>query len=123
MSKGKIHYKADGKWVTACATRGAALSTTNSWEVLVGLMPSTVCKTCLRQRPKPPKGLYQKYRVERIDGNTEKHPDCCYFVLDLTHDPHARPAIMAYAESCRVAKPALAADLRTWLCEARKVGP
>lgn len=60
------------------------------------------------------KGLYGKFHVMRMDGRDlpgEKHAGCNYFVLDLTHDPHAVPAIRAYAESCRADYPALAADL------------
>lgn len=60
-------------------------------------------------------GLYEKYRVERCDGSSEeggKHEDCRYFVLDLTHDPHAAPALRAYAKSCATDYPMLAFDLR-----------
>lgn len=60
------------------------------------------------------KGLFNKFHVMRMDGRDlpgEKHAWCKYFVLDLTHDPHAVPAIRAYAESCRADYPALAADL------------
>lgn len=49
-------------------------------------------------------GLYQKFIVTRTDGSSEeggKHEGCKYFVLDLTHDPHAIPAIKAYAGSAR----------------------
>jgi hypothetical protein len=59
-------------------------------------------------------GLYNKFRVERVDGQSEpgrKHDGCDYFVLDLTHDPHAAPALKAYADSCRAQYPLLAADL------------
>ena len=38
------------------------------------------------------RGLYEKFAVERTDGKSkigEKHEGCEYFVLDLTHDPHA----------------------------------
>ena len=61
------------------------------------------------------KGLYEKYKVSRADGQSEpgrKHEKCSYFVLDLNCDPHAYAAILAYAESCRMRYPALAADLR-----------
>jgi folylpolyglutamate synthase/dihydropteroate synthase len=54
------------------------------------------------------KGLYGKYRVERIDGK-ERGP---YFVLDYAHDPHAIPALLAYADSCKAEYPELARDLR-----------
>lgn len=54
------------------------------------------------------RGLYGKYRVERIDGK-RKGP---YFVLAYTTDPHARAALAAYADSCEDEYPLLAADLR-----------
>lgn len=60
------------------------------------------------------RGVYKKFEVRRIDGRSnlgEKHEKCEYFVLDLTHDPHAKPALMAYAESCRTQYPQLAEDL------------
>lgn len=59
-------------------------------------------------------GLYEKFTVVRTDGTSytgEKHHGCEYFVLDLDHDPHASAALSAYAESCRIEFPALAADL------------
>jgi len=64
------------------------------------------------------RGLYGKFRIERTDGKSapgEKHDGCEYFVLDLTHDPHAIPALKAYADSCRAEYPLLAADLDAWL--------
>ena len=60
------------------------------------------------------KGLYDKFHVMRMDGQDmpgEKHDGCQYFVLDMTHDKHAPAAIRAYAESCCVEFPLLAADL------------
>lgn len=60
------------------------------------------------------KGLYGKFRVERTDGKSEegeKHHDCDYFVLDLTHDPFAYHAILAYARKCGDDFPELAEDL------------
>lgn len=60
------------------------------------------------------KGLVNKFTVTRNDGKSapgEKHEDCDYFVLDLTHDPHAIQAIAAYAQSCRAEYPLLASDL------------
>lgn len=38
------------------------------------------------------RGLYNKFVVLRTDGRSdpgEKHYRCDYFVLDITHDPHA----------------------------------
>nr|WP_321508760.1 hypothetical protein [uncultured Celeribacter sp.] len=33
--------------------------------------------------------------------------------LHLSHDPHALPALRAYAQACRVLRPDLASELRT----------
>lgn len=63
----------------------------------------------------PDIGLFKKFIVSRADGANApggKHADCDYFVLDLTHDKHAIPAAAAYADSCAMAYPALAKDLR-----------
>ena len=54
------------------------------------------------------RGLYSKYRVDRLDGK-ERGP---YFVLDYGHDPHAAAALLAYANSCESGFPDLARDLR-----------
>lgn len=61
------------------------------------------------------RGLYGKFRVARNDGSSRpggKHEHCDHFVLDLTHDKHALPALRAYADSCAAEYPLLAADLR-----------
>lgn len=50
------------------------------------------------------KGLIGKFTVTRNDGQSasgEKHHHCRYYVLDLDHDPHAKPALAAYAKSAR----------------------
>lgn len=50
------------------------------------------------------KGLIGKFTVIRNDGQSEagqKHHGCRYFVLDLDHDDHAKPALAAYAKSAR----------------------
>ncbi len=62
------------------------------------------------------RGLYEKFKVERTDGKSapgEKHDRCDYFVLDVSCDPHAVRALMAYAESCKDEYPLLARDVRT----------
>ena len=49
------------------------------------------------------RGYYDKFEVRRVDGGDEpgeRHHGCRYFVLDLTHDLHARTAARAYAGSC-----------------------
>lgn len=59
-------------------------------------------------------GLYRKFDVRRTDGSDatgEKHDGCEYFVLDLTHDPHAIPALCAYAQACASTHPRLSADI------------
>lgn len=64
------------------------------------------------------RGLYQKFFVERTDGSSApggKHDGCDYFVLDLDHDKHALAAIAAYAASCELEYPLLAAELRAML--------
>ena len=62
------------------------------------------------------RGIWGKFtRVERADGTHrkgEKHANCAYFVLDLSHDRHAYDGIRAYAASCEDEYPALAKDLR-----------
>lgn len=60
------------------------------------------------------RGLYDKFTVRRKDGSScagGKHEHCRYFVLDLTHDPFAVPAITAYAMACRHKFPQLSFDL------------
>ena len=46
------------------------------------------------------RGLYDKYEIRRNEGGDvepgDKHYKCRYFVLDLTHDPLAKAAIIAY---------------------------
>ena len=61
------------------------------------------------------RGLFDKYRVERLVDPAGKHDACEYFVLDPVHDPHAREAMAAYATSCRWDYPKLADDLRARL--------
>lgn len=71
--------------------------------------------SCGGSVPAPDKrGLYGKFRIERADGRDargEKHDGCDYFVLDLTHDKHAKAAIRAYAHDCREERPQLSRDL------------
>jgi len=57
----------------------------------------------------------QKYTVTRSDGRDhpgQKHAGCALFVLDLTHDPHARVAALTYANRVEETRPRLARDLR-----------
>ena len=59
-------------------------------------------------------GLYRKFYIKRVDGRSgrsHKHYNCDYFVLDITHDPFAMPALRAYVNACRDEYPLLAADL------------
>ena len=47
-------------------------------------------------QPRP--GLYKKFEVRRLVG--EDKPGEEYFVLSPSHDPLARPAVLAYADAC-----------------------
>jgi hypothetical protein len=57
------------------------------------------------------RGLYSKFHVSRRNDPEHRHDNCRYFVLDINHDPHARAALQAYADSCREKYPKLADDL------------
>lgn len=57
-------------------------------------------------------GLEPRYHVRKINDPTGKHDECRFFVLDPQHDPHAIPALLAYAASCEADYPGLAAALR-----------
>ena len=60
------------------------------------------------------RGLYYKYYIWRTDGRDRggnKHRNCRYFVLDVSHDPFAIPALRAYAEACKESKPNLSVQL------------
>ncbi len=70
--------------------------------------------------------VYEKYHIYRTDGRDatgEKHDGCAYFVLDLTHDPHAIPALEAYLVSCRQDFPFLSARLETAVHQMRAGKP
>ena len=69
------------------------------------------------------RGIYNKFQVTRTDGSSNpggKHHGCFYFVLDIDHDPHAIPALEAYAASCAADYPLLALDIRALAIGARK---
>lgn len=73
--------------------------------------------------PDARRGLYRKYEVMRTDGSTGRggrHEHCRHFVLDLTHDPHARYAALMYAEAIVDTNPILAADLKRSVDEAER---
>lgn len=58
------------------------------------------------------RGLYDKFNVTRTDGDPDKrHISCQYFVLDVTHDPYANAALLAYEMACKKEYPLLAKDL------------
>ncbi|MCK9985648.1 MAG: hypothetical protein AzoDbin1_02120 [Azoarcus sp.] len=65
--------------------------------------------------PATDQGLFGKFHVSRIDGRDAPGGDrhgARYFVIDLDHDPHAKPALRAYAEACEDDFPQLAQDIR-----------
>lgn len=85
----------------------------SAMERLVGHRSSDYSPTCGGTLQKA-RGLYEKFSVVRNDGKSEpgkKHHGCRYFVLDLDHDPHARPAMQAYAHSCQHTHPKLGDDI------------
>ncbi len=60
-------------------------------------------------------GVYRKFDVRRTDCSDQpggKHHGCEYFVLDVTHDPHAKAALQKYADECESSHMTLAADMR-----------
>ena len=61
-----------------------------------------------------PNGLFDKYQVARRDGT---HSECAYFVLDVTHDPAARVALLYYARAIQLEQPLFAAQLLNILRE------
>lgn len=67
-------------------------------------------------RPATAQGLFRKWLVQRVDGKDQdvldKHYNCQCFVLDVTHDPAAKPALEAYAFAIEATHPALARDIR-----------
>lgn len=69
---------------------------------------------------------HKKYAVMRMDREDRpgyKHDNCQLFVLDITHDPHARVAARAYADSAeRDGYGKLATDLRYAVHEAETAG-
>lgn len=65
-------------------------------------------------KPAEQQGVFRKFVVRRVDGSDEpggKHHGCEYFVLDTDHDPHAKAALAAYAQSCQVTHPDLSRDM------------
>ena len=70
------------------------------------------------------RGIYHKFNVQRVDGRDapgEKHEDCFYFVLDVTHDPFALGALETYAQACEKEYPGLAYDLRFVVSKRRNI--
>lgn len=73
---------------------------------LDGTLPTFTPDPTAQQEP--PKGLYGKYRVERVDGK----PIRACFVLEYLDDLHANKALLEYAFSVERVNPELAKDLR-----------
>ena len=65
--------------------------------------------------PDRAQGVFRKFEVRRADGSSEpggKHYGCEHFVLDVDHDPCAKPALKAYADAVEATHSVLAADMR-----------
>lgn len=75
----------------------------------------------MKKEDKQQLGVFEKFRVVRADREDRpgyKHDGCRLFVLDATHDPHAVPALRAYAASARAdGYEPLARDLERWAQE------
>lgn len=70
-----------------------------------------------------PEGLYGKFHVSRRDGRDRPGGDreaAQYFVLDLTYDPYAIPALETYADRCETCYPQLSRDLRQQVKDRRQ---
>lgn len=62
--------------------------------------------------------IFNKFNVSRTDGSDApggKHEGCEYFVLDVTHDPYAKDALVAYSKACAVSHPTLSDDIQRWI--------
>ena len=94
--------------------------------LFTGAKKASICADCAyrhRDEMKAEGGLYEKFRVERTDGASApggKHENCEYFVLDLTHDPYAAPALVAYATAAQAKYPLLATDLMSAAADVRR---
>lgn len=64
---------------------------------------------------RPMYGKYEVRRADRRDEPGEKHADCKLFVLDLTHDVHARAALQHYGRLVATDRPALKTDIEDLL--------
>lgn len=65
--------------------------------------------------PSEQQGIFRKFIVQRVDGSDQpggKHCGCEYFVLDVNHDPYAKPALQTYARACEGTHPELSDQLR-----------
>lgn len=82
------------------------MTKTEDWKTRAGAVEAKLAD------PDRERGLYQKYRVERLNDATGKHRVCRYYVLDLTHDRFSAVALRAYAGACASEYPALARALQ-----------
>lgn len=56
-------------------------------------------------------GFEDRFRVTRTDGKDIRET-ARYLVMNYAEDPHAKTAILAYADSVEAENPTMAADLR-----------
>ncbi len=107
-------------WAEAVQRHGspaAALKEADRIRDIIKRATDSVCpRLPLRQanKPVPQQGVFRKFDVRRMDGQHKegcKHYECEYFVLDVTHDQHAKAALAAYAQNCSVTHPVLSKDM------------
>lgn len=101
---------------TGCLPVGANVVTLNRYadEALAALAALSVPSgTAVDQQQT---GVYGKFAVRRVDGRDAPGGDrhgADYFVLDVTHDRFAKPALAAYVQACAGDYALLAQDLVT----------
>ena len=84
------------------------------WKARAALLQPTALPERDPSKPAEAQGLFHKFNVTRTDGSDQpggKHHGCAYFVLDVDHDPHAKPALQAYAVACAQSHPHLSEAL------------
>lgn len=100
--------------VMQCLTKADAVKKRSYWELTFQGIADELAAMKELTLDKRKIGLYDKFVIERTDGTSapgRKHDGCEYFVLDLTHDKFANPAIRAYRDACKDEYPVLAKDL------------
>lgn len=108
----------DGE-IVQCPSCGVQIYLIERWNTRPTPSPdASLVESVLPQRdktiPAEQQGVFRKFNVMRVDESDKpggKHHGCEYFVLDTDHDPHAKAALIAYAQSCALSHPQLSKDM------------